>query len=145
MIQFSTSFSLTYNFSFTETRVINMELHYPFLYFSLDDILLLISCILTQQRIVFLSSSYSLFTPIIEVCVISLFQLTPLNLVDDTTGLGNPCQSCFTLTVQIYTYQRKKNTWPKLLHERWIWQVLVYTSLEIICLWDVITSYEVEW
>ncbi|XP_020622103.1 DENN domain-containing protein 3-like [Orbicella faveolata] len=49
-----------------ETRVINMELHYPFLYFSLDDILLLISCILTQQRIVFLSSSYSLLTPIIE-------------------------------------------------------------------------------
>ncbi|XP_074627330.1 DENN domain-containing protein 3-like isoform X3 [Acropora palmata] len=49
-----------------ETRLIDMELHYPFLYFSLDDILLLISCILTQQRIVFLSSSYSLLTPIIE-------------------------------------------------------------------------------
>ena len=74
MIQFSTHFSLThYNyFSLAETRVINMELHYLFLYFSLDDILLLISCILTQQRIVFLSSSYSLLTPIIEVCVISL-------------------------------------------------------------------------
>lgn len=50
----------------SETRVINMDLHYPFLYFSLDDILLLMACILTQQRIVFLSSSYSLLTPIIE-------------------------------------------------------------------------------
>lgn len=57
---------------FLETRLIDMELHYPFLYFSLDDILLLISCILTQQRIVFLSSSYSLLTPIIEVCIVSL-------------------------------------------------------------------------
>ncbi|XP_022784888.1 DENN domain-containing protein 3-like [Stylophora pistillata] len=43
-----------------------MDLHYPFLYFSLDDIHLLMSCILTQQRIVFLSSSYSLLTPVIE-------------------------------------------------------------------------------
>lgn len=49
-----------------ETRVVNMELHYPFLYFALDDILLLMSCILTQQRIIFLSSSYSLLTPVIE-------------------------------------------------------------------------------
>ncbi|XP_068694496.1 DENN domain-containing protein 3-like [Montipora foliosa] len=49
-----------------ETRVVDIELHYPFLYFSLDDILLLIGCILTQQRIVFLSASYSLLTPIIE-------------------------------------------------------------------------------
>lgn len=49
-----------------ETRVIDMELHYPFLYFSLDDILLLIGCILTQQRIVFLSSSYSVLTLVIE-------------------------------------------------------------------------------
>ena len=60
-----------YVFPFLETRLIDMELHYPFLYFSLDDILLLISCILTQQRIVFLSSSYSLLTPIIEVCILS--------------------------------------------------------------------------
>ncbi|XP_078372153.1 DENN domain-containing protein 3-like [Oculina patagonica] len=49
-----------------ETRVINMDLHFPFLYFSFDNILLLMSCILTQQRIVFLSSSYSLLTTIIE-------------------------------------------------------------------------------
>ncbi|KAJ7365979.1 Rab guanyl-nucleotide exchange factor [Desmophyllum pertusum] len=49
-----------------DTRVINMDLHYPFLYFTLDDILLLIGCILTQQRIVFISPSYSLLTPIIE-------------------------------------------------------------------------------
>jgi len=57
--------------SFTETRVINMDLRYPFLSFSLDKVLLLIGCILTQQRIVFLSSSYSLLTPVIEVCTLS--------------------------------------------------------------------------
>ena len=108
MIQFSTSFSLTYNFFFTETRVINMELHYPFLYFSLDDILLLISCILTQQRIVFLSSSYSLLTPIIEVCIISLFELTPSNRVDDTTGLGNPCHLLYSDCTDIYIPNKKK-------------------------------------
>lgn len=43
-----------------------MDLRYPFLSFSLDEVLLLIGCILTQQRIVFLSSSYSLLTPVIE-------------------------------------------------------------------------------
>ena len=60
-------------FFFVETRIIDMELHYPFLYFSLDDILLLIGCILTQQRIVFMSSSYSLLTPIVEVCIPSWY------------------------------------------------------------------------
>ena len=58
---------------FVETRIIDMELHFPFLYFSLDDILLLIGCILTQQRIVFMSSSYSLLTPIVEVCIPSWY------------------------------------------------------------------------
>ena len=70
-VLFFLSLFICYVFPFLETRLIDMELHYPFLYFSLDDILLLISCILTQQRIVFLSSSYSLLTPIIEVCIVS--------------------------------------------------------------------------
>ena len=100
MIQFSTHF---FNFHslllfLLETRVINMELHYPFLYFSLDDILLLISCILTQQRIVFLSSSYSLLTPIIEVCV---FFMKPCSQYHRE-------RTCFALFVQMYAYQTKK-------------------------------------
>ena len=69
--------------SFTETRVINMDLRYPFLSFSLDEVLLLIGCILTQQRIVFLSSSYSLLTPVIEVCTLSNMWKQP-TFCDDT-------------------------------------------------------------
>ena len=44
-----------------------MEYHLPFLCFSVENILLLLSCILTQQRIIFLASNYSLLTPITEV------------------------------------------------------------------------------
>lgn len=54
-------------FIFSEKRIINMDYHLPFLCFSVDNILLLLSCILTQQRIIFLASDYSLLTPIIEV------------------------------------------------------------------------------
>ena len=71
--------------SFTETRVINLDLRYPFLSFSLDEVLLLIGCILTQQRIVFLSSSYSLLTPVIEVCTLSNLWKPP-TLCDATAG-----------------------------------------------------------
>ena len=46
-----------------------MELHYPFLCFSVDDILVLISCILTQHRLVFMASSYATITLVIEVHV----------------------------------------------------------------------------
>ena len=51
----------------SEKRIIDMEYHLPFLCFSVDDILLLLSCILTQQRIIFLASNYSLLVPITEV------------------------------------------------------------------------------
>ena len=119
------SFLTHYYFSLSETRVINMELHYPFLYFSLDDILLLISCILTQQRIVFLSSSYSLLTPIIEVCVISLF----LYLLKSCSQYHRE-PTCFALFVQIYAYQTKK-IWPKPPHEHWIWRMGHWPKPEI--------------
>lgn len=55
-------------FFFIDMRVTDMELHYPFLCFSTENVLVLISAIMTQQRIVFLSSNYSLLTLIIEVC-----------------------------------------------------------------------------
>jgi hypothetical protein len=51
----------------SEKRIIDMEYHLPFLCFSVENILLLLSCILTQQRIIFLASNYSLLTPITEV------------------------------------------------------------------------------
>ena len=59
----------TYCFSIlvSEKRIIDMEYHLPFLCFSVENILLLLSCILTQQRIIFLASNYSLLTPITEV------------------------------------------------------------------------------
>ncbi|CAB3997365.1 DENN domain-containing 3-like [Paramuricea clavata] len=47
-------------------RIIDMEYHLPFLCFSVENILLLLSCVLTQQRIIFLASNYSLLTPITE-------------------------------------------------------------------------------
>eukprot|EP00057_Strongylocentrotus_purpuratus_P028110 XP_011682584.1 PREDICTED: DENN domain-containing protein 3 isoform X1 [Strongylocentrotus purpuratus] len=49
-----------------EKPVVNISLHLPFLCFSLDDILKIISAILTQQRLIFLSHDYSLLVPIIE-------------------------------------------------------------------------------
>ena len=56
----------------SEKRIIDMEYHLPFLCFSVDDILLLLSCMLTQQRIIFLGSDYSLLTPVMEVCKLSM-------------------------------------------------------------------------
>ena len=61
------AFNPTFWFSISEKRIIDMEYHLPFLCFSVDDILLLLSCILTQQRIIFLASDYSLLTPVTEV------------------------------------------------------------------------------
>ncbi|XP_031553749.1 DENN domain-containing protein 3-like isoform X2 [Actinia tenebrosa] len=49
-----------------ELRIVDLDLRYPFLCFSVDDVLLLISCVLTQKRLVFVSSKYSLLTLIIE-------------------------------------------------------------------------------
>ncbi|XP_041471701.1 DENN domain-containing protein 3-like isoform X2 [Lytechinus variegatus] len=49
-----------------EKPVVNISLHLPFLIFTLDDILKIISAILTQQRIIFLSHDYSLLVPIME-------------------------------------------------------------------------------
>lgn len=55
-----------------EKRIVDIELHYLLLCFSLDDILKLISCVLTQQRLVFMSSKYAMLTLIIEVCIVNL-------------------------------------------------------------------------
>ncbi|XP_078665803.1 DENN domain-containing protein 3-like isoform X3 [Branchiostoma floridae x Branchiostoma belcheri] len=49
-----------------DQRVLDMPLHYPFLSFSLDNILTLVACILTEQRIVFLASDYALLTIVME-------------------------------------------------------------------------------
>ncbi|XP_072026866.1 DENN domain-containing protein 3-like [Amphiura filiformis] len=46
--------------------VVDITLHLPFLLFSVDQILQIVACILTQQRIVFLSHDFALITPIIE-------------------------------------------------------------------------------
>ncbi|KAK3730482.1 hypothetical protein QZH41_014704 [Actinostola sp. cb2023] len=49
-----------------EKKIVDIELHYPFMLFSLDNILVLISCVLTQQRMVFMSSKYAMLTLVIE-------------------------------------------------------------------------------
>jgi hypothetical protein len=60
---------VSFSFLVLEKRIVDMAYHLPFLCFSVDDILLLLSCILTQQRIIFLASDYSLLAPITEVSV----------------------------------------------------------------------------
>ncbi|XP_070534995.1 DENN domain-containing protein 3-like isoform X2 [Ptychodera flava] len=46
--------------------ICDLYLHYPLLCFELDEVIEIITCILTQQRIVFISSDYSLLTPVME-------------------------------------------------------------------------------
>nr|XP_006818634.1 PREDICTED: DENN domain-containing protein 3-like [Saccoglossus kowalevskii] len=50
----------------TDKPVCDMYLQYPFLRFSAEHIIELMTCILTQQKIVFLSNDYSLITPVME-------------------------------------------------------------------------------
>ena len=50
-----------------EKPVVDIPLHLPFLLFTLDQVLQIVACILTQQRIVFLSQDFAVITPIIEV------------------------------------------------------------------------------
>lgn len=47
--------------------VVDIPLHIPFLCLSADQILEVVSALMTQQSIVFLSSDYALLTPCIEV------------------------------------------------------------------------------
>ncbi|XP_065837174.1 DENN domain-containing protein 3-like isoform X2 [Oscarella lobularis] len=44
----------------------DVDLHHPFVLFSIDDILTIVTCILTEQRLVFMASDYALLTPIME-------------------------------------------------------------------------------
>jgi hypothetical protein len=46
--------------------VCGVHLYHPFTLLSVDDVLRVVGCILTEKRIVFLSSSVSLLTPVIE-------------------------------------------------------------------------------
>ncbi|XP_077990292.1 DENN domain-containing protein 3-like [Glandiceps talaboti] len=46
--------------------ICDIFLHYPFLCFEAAEIIEIITCILTQQRIVFLSCDYNLLTPVME-------------------------------------------------------------------------------
>ena len=50
----------------TGRRVIDIDLHLPLLIFSAEDIVKIVTCILTQQRMVFIASSYPLLTLVIE-------------------------------------------------------------------------------
>ena len=55
-----------------EKPVVDIPLHLPFLLFTLDQVLQIVACILTQQRIVFLSQDFAVITPIIEVSELKL-------------------------------------------------------------------------
>lgn len=49
-----------------DRRVVDIDLHIPLLIFNAETIVKVITCLLTQQRMVFMSSSYSLLTLVIE-------------------------------------------------------------------------------
>ena len=55
-----------YPASGADRRVIDIDIHLPLLIFSPEKIVKIITCLLTQQRMVFMASSYSLLTIIIE-------------------------------------------------------------------------------
>jgi hypothetical protein len=50
-----------------DKSVIDLELHLVFLCFNAEEFLKILSCILVEERIVFLSSNYALLTLIMEV------------------------------------------------------------------------------
>ncbi|XP_048583738.1 DENN domain-containing protein 3 [Nematostella vectensis] len=86
-----------------ESRVVDMDLHLPFLCFSIGDILLIISCILSQQRLIFMSSRYSLLTIVIESIFTFIQPLTwswtyvpvlPSNLLDLVEAPGAYIMGC---------------------------------------------------
>ncbi|XP_038051652.1 DENN domain-containing protein 3-like [Patiria miniata] len=49
-----------------EKQVVDVPLNLPFLCFTTEDVLTIVTCILTQQRLVFVSQDYALLTPIVE-------------------------------------------------------------------------------
>ena len=49
-----------------DRRVVDVDLHLPLLVFTPQDIVKIISCLLTQQRMIFMASSYPMITLIIE-------------------------------------------------------------------------------
>ncbi|XP_022091138.1 DENN domain-containing protein 3-like [Acanthaster planci] len=49
-----------------EKQAVDIPLNLPFLLFSVEDVLTIVTCILTQQRLVFMSRDYSVLTPIVE-------------------------------------------------------------------------------
>lgn len=49
-----------------DRRVVDIDIHLPLLIFSPELIVGIVTCLLTQQRMIFMSSSYSLLTIIIE-------------------------------------------------------------------------------
>ena len=53
----------------TEFVNLDIRLHYPFLSLSLDHVLEVIGAFVSEQRILFISTSYTLLTYNIEVCV----------------------------------------------------------------------------
>ena len=84
-------------------RIIDMAYHLPFLCFSVDDILLLLSCILTQQRIIFLASDISLLAPITEALLsyiqpllwgLTYVPVLPSNLIDLLEAPGSFIMGC---------------------------------------------------
>ncbi|XP_028399183.1 DENN domain-containing protein 3-like isoform X2 [Dendronephthya gigantea] len=104
-------------------RIIDMEYHLPFLCFSVDNILLLLSCILTQQRIIFLASDYSMLTPITEALLsyiqpllwsLTYVPVLPSNLIDLLEAPGSfimGCDSQHSLLVQsLMTAQDEDST-----------------------------------
>lgn len=56
-------------YGYTEFVNLDIRLHYPFLSLSLDHVLEVIGAFLLEQRILFTSTSYTLLTYNIEVCI----------------------------------------------------------------------------
>ncbi len=52
-----------------EKPVIDLPLHLPFLCLSVDDILRVVTAILCEERVVFVSCNYALLTTVMEVSI----------------------------------------------------------------------------
>ena len=50
-----------------DKQVIDVPLHLTFLCFPIEELLKILSCVLLEERVVFLSSNYALLTVIMEV------------------------------------------------------------------------------
>ncbi|XP_062516429.1 DENN domain-containing protein 3-like isoform X2 [Corticium candelabrum] len=83
--------------------VCGLHLHHPFTLFSVDDILTIVGCILTEKQIVFFSSMLALLTPVIE-CFFAYvlpfiwrhvyIPVLPGNLIDYISAPGTFIMGC---------------------------------------------------